>query len=302
MKNDDNLCFKWSVTRALNPVKKNAERITKELKEQSEKLNWNGLEFPVELNQIGIFEKKNSEISVNVFGFEKDVYPLRLSKTKKEKNINLLLIQKHFTLIKNMSRLLSSQVSGHKESKSFCLNCLKNFPNEEKLKIHEEYCLRNQAIKIKMAGKESFISFIHHNRSIKVPFVVYADFEAFTEEISSCEQNQEFSFTNKYEKHKPSGFCYKIVCFDEKLFKHKPVLYRGKNEEDIGETFVEMLEEDIKKIHKKFEFSKKKIFKFKDKDTFEKATICWICQKEFKETEKSERSLSFYRKISRGGS
>ena len=37
MKNDDNLCFKWSVTRSLNPVeKKNFERITKELKDKSE--------------------------------------------------------------------------------------------------------------------------------------------------------------------------------------------------------------------------------------------------------------------------
>ena len=30
MKNDDDQCFKWSVTRALNPVEKNSERITKE--------------------------------------------------------------------------------------------------------------------------------------------------------------------------------------------------------------------------------------------------------------------------------
>ena len=77
-----------------------------------------------------------------------------------------------------------------------------------------------------MPEKGGFISFIHHNRSIKVPFV-YADFEAFTEDISSCKQNQDKSFTNKYQKHKPSGFCYKIVCFDEKLFNQKPVLNLG---------------------------------------------------------------------------
>ena len=88
-----------------------------------------------------------------------------------------------------MSRLLSSQVSKHKEPKVFCLRCLNHFPNEEKLSIHEEYCWNNGAIKIEMPEKGSFISFIHHNRSIKVPFVVYADFEAFTEEIYSCEPN-----------------------------------------------------------------------------------------------------------------
>ena len=70
MKNNDDQCFKWSVTRALNPVEKNSERITKELKDQSERLDWSGLKFPVKLDQIVIFEKNNPEISIKVFGFD----------------------------------------------------------------------------------------------------------------------------------------------------------------------------------------------------------------------------------------
>ena len=220
MENKDDQFFKWSVTRALNPVVKNARLITKELKDQSEKLNWNGLEFPVKLKQIGIFEKENPKISVNVFGFEGVVFPLRISKTKRTQIVNLLLIfdgeRNHYTVIKNMSRLLSSQVSGHKESKLFCLRCLNHFPNKEKLSKHEEYCLNNDAIKIEMPEKGDFIAFKHHNRSIKVLFVVYADFEAFTEDISTCEPSEKKSFT-KNTRHKPSGFCYKIVCFDKNL-------------------------------------------------------------------------------------
>ena len=69
----------------LHPVEKNSERITKELKDQSERLDWSGLKFPVKLDQI-VFEKFNPQISINVFGFEGDVYPLRLSKTKSEWN------------------------------------------------------------------------------------------------------------------------------------------------------------------------------------------------------------------------
>ena len=304
MKNDDDQCFKWSVTRALHPVDVHPERITKELKDQSERLDWSGLKFPVKLDHIVIFEKFNPAISINVSGFEGDVYPLRLSKSKSERSererseseqtINLLLIsdgeKQHYCLIKSLSRLLSSQVSGHKESNSFCLNCLNHFPNEEKLKIHEEYCLKNQAIRIEMPEKGSLVTFIHHNRSIKVPFVVYADFEAFTEEISSCEPNDKKSFTQKYQKHRPSGFCYKIVCFDEQLFNQKPVLFRAKSEdEDVSAIFVEMLERDIKRIQEKFDFSKKMIFSFKDKDDFEKTEICCICQKEFGEREKKVR-------------
>ena len=108
------ICFKWSVVRALNPVEKNSERITNELKEQSERLDWSGLKFPVKLDQIVIFEKFNPQISINVFGFEdKVVYPLRLSKRKSEQRerseseqtINLLLIsdgeKQHYCLIKS---------------------------------------------------------------------------------------------------------------------------------------------------------------------------------------------------------
>ena len=68
----------------------------------------------------------------------------------------------------------------------------------------------------------------------------------------------------------------------EQLFNQKPVPFRAESEdEDISAIFVEMLEQDIKRIQEKFDFSKKMIFTFKDKDDFEKAEICWICQKEF---------------------
>ena len=80
MKNEDNMCFKWSVARVLNPVERDAERITKLLREQAEELNMKGIEFPVKLKDIDKFEKQNPGISINVFGYEGDTYPLRISK------------------------------------------------------------------------------------------------------------------------------------------------------------------------------------------------------------------------------
>ena len=132
MKNNDDQCFKWSVVRALNPVDIHPERITKELKDQSERLDWSGLKFPVKLDQIVIFEKFNPSISINVFGFEdRVVYPLRLSKRKNEQTINLLLIsdgeKQHYCLIKSLSRLLSSQVSGHKDIKRVLSELFESF-------------------------------------------------------------------------------------------------------------------------------------------------------------------------------
>ena len=51
MKNEDNQCFKWVVTRALNMKKKNNERMDEELIKKSEELNWGGMEFPVKLKK-----------------------------------------------------------------------------------------------------------------------------------------------------------------------------------------------------------------------------------------------------------
>ena len=70
LKNEDDERFKWVITRALNPVGKNSERIDKKLREKLEVLNCDGLKFPVNLNDINKFENHNSSISVNVFGYE----------------------------------------------------------------------------------------------------------------------------------------------------------------------------------------------------------------------------------------
>jgi len=119
MQNEDDQCFKWSVTRALNSkeiptikasrqlakerrlkgyselskakllkqlkveVGQNPQRIDKKLQEQAEKLNWNGINFPASWKDIDKFEKNNPTISVNVYGI--GVYPLRISDYMKQR-------------------------------------------------------------------------------------------------------------------------------------------------------------------------------------------------------------------------
>ena len=78
MKNEDNVCFKWSVTRALNPVERNGERVTKLLKLQAEELDFKGVGFPTPCLG-GVFEKfeEVNNISLFVFGHdERNIIPL----------------------------------------------------------------------------------------------------------------------------------------------------------------------------------------------------------------------------------
>ena len=68
LKNEDDECFKCAITRALNPLEKNSERIDIKRRETSMTLNWEGLKFPVNLSDIKKFENHNYSISLNLFG------------------------------------------------------------------------------------------------------------------------------------------------------------------------------------------------------------------------------------------
>ena len=210
MENKDNECFKWCIARALNPVEKNPKRITKILRSQAEKLNWKGLKFPMELTQVNRFENLN-EIAVNVYGYEKNVYPLRVSKTEYSNHVNLLISQdekKHYCLIKSISRLLSSQVSTKKEEKFFCPRCLNSFGRQELLDNHLELCRDSEAVRIKMPKEGTFVHFKNQHKKMDMPFVIYADFESVMRPFHSVQPNPKKSYTEKKMIHVPVSFCY----------------------------------------------------------------------------------------------
>ena len=288
MKNKDNECFKWCVTRALNPVERDAERISNILKLQAEKLNWEGLKFPMELKNIDRFEKLN-EVSVNVFGYEKltGVYPLKVSNSQTQSvasHVNLLLISEgeknHYCFIKSMSRLLTSQVSTKKAKKFFCPRCLNAFGRQDLLDKHLELCRDSEAVRIKMPEEGTFVYFKNHFKKMDVPFVIYADFESLMKAIIHCEQNREKSYTEKKFLHVPVSFCYYVKCsFDDKF--SKVVEYTATSEdEDVAQKFVESLEEEVKSIYKDHP-KKMMIFTKEDNANYKKSDSCWLCGEGF---------------------
>jgi len=78
-------------------------------------------EFP--MSQIKKFETLN-DISINVYTNEKGILPIWLTDRKRSKYINLSYMENdkagHFVLIKNLSRLFSSQFSKKEHQKYFC--------------------------------------------------------------------------------------------------------------------------------------------------------------------------------------
>ena len=88
---------------------------------------------------------------------------------------------------------------------------------------------------------------------MRVPFIVYADFESFTPERSTCHPNPDKRYTKPYQKNIPSGFCYHIKCFDDTLYSQEPVTFvKEYYDADVAQIFIDTLEKNIKDIYKKF--------------------------------------------------
>ena len=287
IKNEDNECFRWCHIRHLNPQEKNPQRIKKSVKEYVDKLDYSEIEFPVTIKQFNKIEKKNN-IRINVFGYEeKQPYPIYISKENSEDHMELLLItkdeNKHYVLIKDFNKFMYNQTK-HKERKHFCMHCLQCFSSERVLNNHKDNCIQINGIQaVKMPTKDNnILKFNNFHKQEPVPFVIYADFEAIIEKISSCQPNNDKSYTEAYQKHTDCGYGYKVVCRYNDKFTKPVQIYRG--EKAVYKFMDNMLEEVkyCKKIMKTF-FNKPLKMTKDDEEEFKKAKECHICDKKYTE-------------------
>ena len=281
MENDDDQSFKWAVTRALNPIKRDAERVTKILKIQAEKYNWDGIESSMKLKDIHKFEQNNN-INVNVFSYDdetKQVYTLRLSKQDGEECVNLFLYDEHYSVVKNLSRLISKQLSKGKYKKHTCMRCLNHFKTSESLEPHLKLCQNHDnQHHVYPNGENNYVFFKRYQKIHKIPFVIYADFESFVEPV---DKKIGKGATTQYQKHAPSGFCYTIKCMDESIYKGKTVIYTMKEDgEAIGKKFVEYLENDLKEVYKILKTTIPIRMTDQEEANFKNAKVCYACEED----------------------
>ena len=120
VQNEDNECFRYSML-AKFVSGKHVERPNKQYQEVSKKYNFNGVSYPVSLNDIKRFEKQNPNVSINVFGLDQcnNVFPLQVTPMEKVDHTDLLLIKdrdvSHYVYIKNFNALVCKQLSKKRE-------------------------------------------------------------------------------------------------------------------------------------------------------------------------------------------
>ena len=286
LQNEDNECFRWCHIRHLNPQEKDPQRIKKTDKTFICQLDYSSIEFPVTVKQINKIEKQNN-ICINLFGFEeKQILPIFISKEKFTDHMELLLItegeNKHYVLIKDFNKLMFRQTK-HEHRKHFCMHCLQCFSREDVLTEHKNNCISiNGEQAIKMPEKGDKVYFKNHHKQLSVPFVIYADFEAITEKVDSCQPNNDKSYTEAYQNHKDCGYGYKVVCYYNDQYTKQVQIYRGEN---AVYKFMENMLEEVNwcKSKMKKHFNKPLKMTKENETDFQKATKCHICDKPYKD-------------------
>ena len=278
MKNKDDFCFKWCVTRAANMVENHPERITEDLREQAEKFDWTDCKFPMPLEKIKFFEKRNN-LSINVYEWNGHASPLIVTKEEKPFHIDLVFLTKgtdqaHFALVKNFSRFASCQVPGKGgNERYFCKRCLNSFPRVESLEKHKEICGEFAAAKIELPGGKC--SFKNWERMMHIPVVGYADFESI---LKPCLEG------NKTHEHIPCGFCFHLVS---PFLQMEPVLKRAENETNqLPQDFIRELISRVKEAH--LSLPKKEMIPLSSEEwkKFRESKVCWLCRGKFDEKPK----------------
>ena len=275
----DNECFKWCVTRALHPIRKNKERLTSKLREQSKIFDWTGVNFPTTFEDISRFEKNNN-VSVKVLGCDDETKEIIYVRNGKGR-YTLLLFEGHYCDVKNISRLTSRQIVDNKVY--FCDYCC--FTHREKLAVlkHQESCtgevLEPERI---MPKKGSTVSFKNFERTVEQPFVIYADFES---RLRSTDEKKGSS-TTQFEEHIPIGYAYQLASrVDES--DNKLVQYTATTEdEDVALHFLQSLEETTRELQEKYGVSKPMEISAEEQEQFDSATKCWVCGDPFEDEKK----------------
>ena len=124
--------------------------------------------------------------------------------------------------------------------------------------------------------ENEIIKYNQGEKSIKLPFIIYADLECLLEKMNTCYNNPEESSTTEINKHTPSGYSLFTHCSFDKT-KTKLDYYRG---EDCMKKFCKDLREHTTKI---INYDKKKMIPLtiKEEIDYNKQKICYIRKKEF---------------------
>ena len=285
-KNTDNKCFQYANTLALNfnNINKDPQRISK-IKPFIDNYNWNGINFPAAKKDWNKFEVNNKNVPLNILYVPFNTKKIEIAYKSKynllrDNQIILLMISNgenwHYLVVKGLSGLLRGISSNH-NSDYYCLNCFHSYRTENKLNVHKKKCENHEHCNIEMPSpNNNIIKYNQVEKSLELPFIIYADLECLLKKIDTCQYNPDLSSTTKINQHIPSAYSIYTNCSFDKS-NNKLSYYRG---EDCMKRFCKDLKDHAIKI---IDFKKKAMIPLtkEEEDNYNKENICHICEKDF---------------------
>ena len=183
------------------------------------------------------FESDNKSIALNILFVPHNNEKIRHAYKSKynltrENQVILLMItdgeKLHYLAVKRFSALFRGITSKY-DGDFYCLNCFQSYTTENKLKKHKKVCENHDYCYVEMPEEyNKTLKYIEGEKSMRVPFIIYADLECLLEKMNICHNNPEKSSTTKINKHTPSGYLLFTHCSFDRT-KNKLDYYRGKN-------------------------------------------------------------------------
>ena len=292
-KNNDLKCFQFAATLALNfdNINNHPEKISK-IRPFIDQYNWKDIDFPAASKDLKKFEL-NNKVALNILFVPQNTKEIQLAYRSKynltyNKQINLLMITDsekwHYLVVNNLSRLLRGITFNHHDG-FYCLNCFHSYRTKNKLEAHKNICESHDYCHVEMPIEgNNTIKYNHGEKSIKIPFTIYADLECLLEKMSTCQNDPNKSSTTKINKHAPSGYSiFTNYSFDES--KNKISYYRG---DGCMKKFFKDLREHSTRI---IIYEKKNMISLtpEEKIQHNKQKVCYICKNEFDNNKKQQK-------------
>ncbi|XP_060876104.1 uncharacterized protein LOC132949299 [Metopolophium dirhodum] len=306
-KNTDQHCFKWAIL-SRHVTGPTVCRVEGNRYSQHEgEYNFDGISFPTPLSDISKFEKNNINVSGNVYGLDKkfqppkkyptyEVYPLRVISEEKPDHFDLLLVtdgdNSHYVYISNFSRLIRKQKTSHTERLVFCKRCFTSFDDgrhkyklsgQEALDQHKLICGAHKPTLPEMPKEGECVEFRAWKKTVRHPFVIYADFEAI---LVKTEEKKGGS-TTVIQRHEAMSYGFLVKASEDVpadlLEQHEipagPVIYRGSEDRtDVARHFVESIVEVAHKIENLMKTNIAIIMTEGEEKTYQECSTCNLCK------------------------
>jgi hypothetical protein len=311
--NEDMKCFLFCLAYFLfgqKLDKKSKKPDCMQLKKYFSNFNVEGITFPISINGIKKFLKRNHhlDLKINILIRTKDVnkkeqiFPYEYGLGNGTKIVNLLMIQNqitadqavnHFLLITDVNKYLRRCYRNEKKGKKsyqnafYCLNCLNYFSSQNILDEHDRICSMNKPRQELMPDEDrTEIYFKNFEKQHKLDYIAYLDFECVLppekrrcEFCCSLKCKCDASFTDILSKQEAIGYSFVV------LNKHNKIVHENTYiGEKAAEVFIEhLLKQENNWIKNLLSNNNPMVMSELDQIDFNNATCCYICDEDFTE-------------------